>query len=77
MNRAQMHRFQTSGDRPPTHPSLQELTTGNHAMLPIGELGDRDVRVPTPARPPNRLFGTYVVLNVRLAGHGPIVAASV
>jgi hypothetical protein len=77
MKRAQVHRFQTSGDRPPAHASLQELTTGNHAMLPIRKLSDRHVRAPTPARPPNRLFGTHVVLNVRFAGHGPIVAASV
>jgi hypothetical protein len=75
VNRAQVHRFEASGDRSAAHAPLQQLMTGDHAMLAIGKLGDREIRAPAPACPPNRIFGTHTVLNIRFAGHGPIVAA--
>jgi hypothetical protein len=77
MDWAQPHCLKPSGYGPPAHPELQQLTTSNHAMLPIGELGDRDIHARDPLPRANRLFGTYTVLNVRFAGHCPIVAASV
>jgi hypothetical protein len=74
MNRAQAQRFEAPGDRPPAYAELQQLTTGNQAMLPVGQLPNGNV---DPGRLAKRIFGSYTVLNVRFAWHGPILAASV
>jgi hypothetical protein len=77
MKRAQMQRFDPSGDRPPAHSPLQKLTTSNYAMLPIRELGDCEIRASAPRSPANRIFGTHTVLNIRFTAHCPIVAGFV
>jgi hypothetical protein len=61
-------------DGPPPEPERPQLAPGNHAVLPLRELGDRLIGRPLPT---NRLLCTYVMHNSRFVRHDRILAASV
>jgi hypothetical protein len=63
-DRMQALRPEARSDRSPPQPERDELIPSDHAMLPIGKLGNRRIRA-------NRQSCIYVMLICRLAAHGP------
>jgi hypothetical protein len=60
-------RLKSPGDRPSAQAELEQLKASDHAVLPIGKVGQR--RIPTHAR-----LCIYLMLNGASAIHRPIVA---
>jgi hypothetical protein len=54
-------------DRPATHPKVEQLKASDHAMLPIGQLGD-------PRIPANARFFINAMNEGAWAVHRPILA---
>ena len=77
MDQLQVLALESSGNRSPPHAKPEQLPSSDHAVLPLGQLGDGPVRASGAHSPPKRTFDIHVMLNIRFGGHRPIVAAPV